>query len=185
MWLQIKLFIVMLQRFLLLLLLVSSLTIHAQSTVSTWNLETCINYALQHNIQVQQANIGVESSRIDLLTAKAARMPSLNGAVSQTFSNSKVPTLDNQYVNQSQLSGRYSLSAGLVLFDGNQISKNIQQQRLQVSSDELTVQQTKKFNCCCHYASLSSNFIRQRVGKNGSTDTKRFGSTTETIETTV
>jgi outer membrane protein len=119
------------------------LTIHAQSTVSTWNLETCINYALQHNIQVQQANIGVESSKIDLLTAKAARMPSLNVEVSQTFSNSKVPTLDNQYVNQSQLSGRYSLSAGLVLFDGNQISKNIQQQRLQVSSNELTVQQTK------------------------------------------
>ncbi len=140
---QIKLFIAMQQRFLLFLLLVSSLTIHAQSTVSTWNLETCINYALQHNIQVQQANIGVESSRIDLLAAKAARMPSLNGAVSQTFSNSKVPTLDNHYVNQSQLSGRYSLSAGLVLFDGNQISKNIQQQRLQVSSNELTVQQTK------------------------------------------
>lgn len=131
------------QRLLLLFLLVSTLTIHAQSTVSTWNLETCINYALQHNIQVQQANISVESANIDLLSAKAARLPSLNGEVSQTFSNSKIATLANQYINQSQLSGRYSLSAGIVLFNGNQTSKNVQQQSLQVASDKLTVQQTK------------------------------------------
>jgi outer membrane protein len=135
-------------RFLFSILLVLPLTMHAQSTVSAWDLKTCIDYALQHNIQVQQANIGVESSKIDLLTAKAARLPSLSGNISQTFANSKVATVNNQYVSegyadQSQINGNYSLNAGLTLFNGNQTAQNIQQQKLQVASEVWTVAQTK------------------------------------------
>lgn len=131
-------------RILIFLILTAPLTIHAQTADSTWTLNRCIDYALAHNIQVKQADIGVKSSRIDLLTAKAAFLPSLSGSLSQTFSNGKVASLvNNQYVNESEIGGRYSLNANMTLFNGNQTEKNVQIQRLQVSSNELTVEQTK------------------------------------------
>lgn len=131
-------------RILIFLILTAPLTIHAQTADSTWTLNRCIDYALVHNIQVKQADIGVKSSRIDLLTAKAAFLPSLSGSLSQTFSNGKVASLvNNQYVNESEIGGRYSLNANMTLFNGNQTEKNVQIQRLQVSSNELTVEQTK------------------------------------------
>ncbi|MBB3187875.1 TolC family protein [Microbacter margulisiae] len=131
-------------RILIFFILTAPLTIHAQTADSTWTLNKCIDYALAHNIQVKQADIGVKSSKIDLLTAKAAFLPSLSGSLSQTFSNGKVASLvNNQYVNESDIGGRYSLNANMTLFNGNQTEKNVQIQRLQVSSNELTVEQTK------------------------------------------
>ena len=63
--------------------------VNAQTTVSTdsttqtpadtlparWDLQTCINYALNHNITIQRNRISVESSEEDLKTSKSALFP--------------------------------------------------------------------------------------------------------------
>jgi len=122
---------------------ISCLSAFAQQKPTQWDLKSCIEYAHKNNIQVQKSRIGVSSAKVDLLTAKAARLPSLDGSVSQSFSNTKVQDLNGGYRNYSALSGRYSLSSGVTLWNGGRITNNILQQGLLVQSEELTVSQTE------------------------------------------
>lgn len=110
----------------------------AQQIPSQWSLKSCIDYALKNNIQVQKSKISVSEAKTDLLTAKAARLPSLNGEVSQTFTNSRIAGTNGTYSNSSILAGRYSVGASMTLWNGGQISQNIQQQNLNVKLQELT-----------------------------------------------
>ena len=54
---------------------------------SQWNLQTCIDYALQHNITLKRNRISAESAEVDVKTAKAAFFPSLSASVSQRIVN--------------------------------------------------------------------------------------------------
>ena len=45
---------------------------------SQWDLQTCIDYALQHNITLKRNRISAESAEVDVKTAKAALFPSLS-----------------------------------------------------------------------------------------------------------
>ena len=42
---------------------------------SQWDLQTCIDYALQHNITLKRNRISAESAEVDVKTAKAALFP--------------------------------------------------------------------------------------------------------------
>ena len=52
-----------------------------------WNLQTCIDYALQHNITIRRNRISAQSTQEDVKTAKADLFPSLNASVSQRVVN--------------------------------------------------------------------------------------------------
>ena len=54
-----------------------------------WTLQACIDYANQHNIQLNSLRLTQQSSEQDLLQSKASRLPNLSGAVSQYVSGSK------------------------------------------------------------------------------------------------
>jgi outer membrane protein len=115
----------------------------AQQQPAQWNLKSCIEYAHANNIQVQKTKIGIAEAKVDLLTAKAALLPSLDGAVSQNFYNSKVPNLAGSYNAYGYFDGRYSLSSSMTLWNGGKNTKYIQQQGLQVQSEELTSASTE------------------------------------------
>ncbi|MBP1639290.1 MAG: TolC family protein [Bacteroidetes bacterium] len=120
-----------------------TLQLFAQQKPAQWDLKNSIEYALKNNIQVQKSKIGVSEAKVDLLTAKAARLPSLDGSVSQTFSNSRVAGLSGSYHNSSSVSGRYSVSSSMTLWNGGKIAKNIEQQGLQVQLQELSSSSTE------------------------------------------
>ena len=44
-----------------------------------WDLQTCIDYALEHNITIQRNRISAESTEEDVKTAKAEWLPGLSG----------------------------------------------------------------------------------------------------------
>ena len=49
--------------------------------------EQCVEYALSHNIELQQSVLARRSSQFDLEQAKAQWLPTLNFATSQTYAN--------------------------------------------------------------------------------------------------
>ena len=59
----------------------------ADTLPARWDLQTCIDYALAHNITVQKSRISAESSEEDLKTSKSALFPSLNASMSQRIVN--------------------------------------------------------------------------------------------------
>lgn len=105
---------------------VSGSPLYAQSQV--WSVDDCINYALQKNIQVQQANVSSEIDQIDLLYAKAAWLPSLSGSARESFS------WGNQFnstTGSSTFTGtngtNFSLSSGMTLYNAGRIRNGVRQ----------------------------------------------------------
>ena len=52
-----------------------------------WDLQSCIDYALEQNITIRKNRVTAESTQIDVKTAKAALFPSLSFSTSQQVVN--------------------------------------------------------------------------------------------------
>ena len=61
-------------------------------------LRQCIDYAIEHNIDIRQTANEAEQNKISVNTAKWARLPNLNGGVSQGWSWGRTASpKDNSY----------------------------------------------------------------------------------------
>ena len=118
---------------------------------SQWDLQTCIDYALQHNITLKRNRISAESAEVDVKTAKAALFPSLSASVSQRIvnrPNSESGTIisgDNITSSTSKTSynGSYGIDANWTLYNGNKRLNTIKQQTLNNRIAELTVAESE------------------------------------------
>ncbi len=126
-----------------LLLSVSSFTtVQAQG----WSLNDCITYALENNIQVQQAQNSVESAEADVKSSRAALFPSLSFSSSQSLGFQKIEsqsysTFDAMQKNPTY-NGSYNLSANMTLFDGGANWRSLKQSKINKQASELEAQQT-------------------------------------------
>ena len=111
----------------LLLLLAAAAGAPAQER---WSLKQCIDHAIANNITIRQTANQAEQSRVDVNTAKWARLPSLNGSAGQSWSwgRSQTAVADEEtgeyntvYVNTKNNNTSFSLSTGIPLFTGLQL----------------------------------------------------------------
>jgi len=109
-----------------------------QALPAQWNLQTCIDYALQQNITIRKNRLNAESAEVDVKTAKAALFPSLTASVSQRIvnrPNSQTNTIidgDNITSSQSKTSynGSYDIDANWTLYNGSKRLNTLKQQRM-------------------------------------------------------
>ncbi len=111
----------------------------AQEQPTRWTLRACLDYALEHNIQVKKSKVSHLSGIEDTKQAKAQLFPSLSASVTQGFVNypSSDAATNNSY------SGNYALNAKWTLFDGGQRVQAIKQQEIQNTVDELGIEQNE------------------------------------------
>ena len=109
-----------------------------QALPAQWNLQTCIDYALQQNITIRKNRLNAESAEVDVKTARAALFPSLTASVSQRIvnrPNSQTNTIidgDNITSSQSKTSynGSYGIDANWTLYNGSKRLNTLKQQRM-------------------------------------------------------
>lgn len=102
-----------------------------------WDLNACINYALQNNIRIQQSKISLEQNAISTKQAKAQLFPNLSASINQSFTNSP-------YVPSNIYNGSYGISSSMTLFDGGKTLKNIEQQKLAEKAAKYAVLESEK-----------------------------------------
>lgn len=117
----------------------SASCLDAQELPERWTLQTCLEYALENNIQVRQSRVGELSGLEDTELAKAQLFPSLSASVTQGFVNypSSDATENNSY------SGNYNLNANWALFDGGKRTKEIKKSKIQNEVDKLSTEETE------------------------------------------
>lgn len=120
-------------------LLIFSVGVRAQDEPVRWTLRACLDYALEHNIQVKKSKVSHLSGLEDTEQAKAQLFPSLSASVTQGFVN--YPSTD--VVSNNSYSGNYSVNANWTLFDGGKRIQAIKQQKIQNTVDELGVEQNE------------------------------------------
>lgn len=106
---------------------------------SLWTLRECIEYARENNIQVRSTRASSQSARIDWLTSKAQRFPSLTFNSDQGWNHQKSEQSDGSYKGEGAYSGNYSLSAGVTLYNGGRLTRTARQQELNTQAMEYQV----------------------------------------------
>ncbi|MBI1769873.1 MAG: TolC family protein, partial [Bacteroidetes bacterium] len=114
----------------------------AQEQAQPWNLQQCIEWALQHNIQVKQNILNEKSSEESLLQSRAQLLPSLNGNASNSYnSGKKIDPFTNQFTSSGfTLSQNFSLSTSMTLFSGFSNLNTIKQNQYTTLASQYDVQ---------------------------------------------
>ena len=93
-----------------------------------WTLTKCIDYALEHNIQVKQTTLRAESGKANLQQSKAAIYPNLNASASDAFQFGRsVDPYTNIFTNDNVQSFSTSVNSSVTLFNGLQQRNTIHQ----------------------------------------------------------
>jgi len=109
---------------LVILSLVLSLFVPVCSQQS-WTLQDCINYAIEHNLEIRKKEITQKQQELELNTAQFTRLPGLSGNVSQSFNFGRGLNETNAYVNRNTQNSSFDVSTDIPLFTGFQIPNTI------------------------------------------------------------
>ncbi|MDM1552972.1 TolC family protein [Chryseobacterium indologenes] len=130
------------RKFFFLIFSLITLGIFAQTLTypTQWTLDNCIEYAKENNISINSLRLSKNSAQQDLLQAKEARYPTLNGTVSQGLfalnGNNGLHTTGAQ----SQSIGANS---SMTLYHANYINNNEASKNILVQMADLSVQESE------------------------------------------
>lgn len=100
----------------LFLLLSCSLTGISQSS---WDLQQCITYALNHNIALKQSALNNEINKNNTNQSKAAVLPNLNAGASHVYNfGQTIDRFTNTFASTQVLSQNFYISSNVVLWSG-------------------------------------------------------------------
>ena len=104
-----------------------------------WTLKQCVEYAIEHNIDVRQRILEKMNQELNLNTSQYSRLPNLNANGSQNFYFGRGPGRDGTYQDQSQASSSLNVSANVPVFSGFRIHNDVKAKKmsLQAAVEEL------------------------------------------------
>lgn len=101
-----------------------------------WTLKQCIEYAQQNNLEVKANKFQDTIAADNILTAKAAWLPSLSFSSGQNYSYTN-------HTNDGIYNASYGLNANMSLYDGGKIQNNIKEKNLQKEITAVGVTQSE------------------------------------------
>ena len=106
----------------------------ARAQQAPWSLSDCINYALEHNLTVQQSALTVEQREVELNTAQSRRLPAFSASASESLSFGRGLTADNTYSNSNTTSTSFNLGGDVPIFQGFDITNGIKLSKLNLAA---------------------------------------------------
>lgn len=120
---------------------VFSLIIHAQEK---WSLEECIQYAIDHNIQIKQQSLSSDIQRNQLKANQLSVLPSVNGSAYESLRFGRtVDPYTNNFTEDNTSSFNMDLSAQMDLFRGGQQFHEIQKSKLNLEASLKDLEKAK------------------------------------------
>jgi outer membrane protein len=131
--------------YLLFILVYVSLASFAQTEHNgPWSLADCTNYALEHNITLQQSGLSVQQREVQLSGAKARRLPGVTASAGESFSFGRGLTSNNTYADNSNTTmTSFSVGASVPIFEGFTITNNIALNRLNLEAATVDLEKAR------------------------------------------
>ena len=92
-------------------------------THGAWSLDSCINYALIHNLTVKERELSKTSGELDITEAKNAFLPSVSGSASESVNFGRGLTAENTYANRNTTNFSLGLNAQMPVFQMRSIKQ--------------------------------------------------------------
>ncbi len=109
-------------------------TIQAQEAAEPWSLETCIRYAVEHNIALKQRKLEQQNREVALNTSRFSWLPDLNASVGQNFDFGRSPSKTGVIVDRNSANTSGSISLSMPVFDGFRIPNDIAARKLDLKA---------------------------------------------------
>ena len=123
--------------------------VSGQNTADVWTLQQCIDYALEHNIQIKRANFNVVSNETSLNMARSDWLPNINASLGDGFEKD---------ISNSANAG---VELNMLLFDGLRTVSNTKAKRSNVMASFEDLQKIKN-DVTLNVVSLYLNVLIQK-----------------------
>ncbi|WP_068941587.1 TolC family protein [Chryseobacterium timonianum] len=130
------------RKFFFLIFSLITLEIFAQTPnyPTRWTLDNCIEYAKENNISINSLRLSKNSAQQDLLQAKEAKYPNLNGTISQGLFS--LNGNDGLHLTGAQTQSM-GANSSMTLYHANYIKNNESSKNLLVQMADLSVQESE------------------------------------------
>ncbi len=109
-----------------------------------WDLQKCIDYAIENNIQIKQQELGARYGENQVQQAKSDKLPNLNANIGNNYSfgrNLVYP--ENTYESTSSVALSGSLSTNMTIYNGSILNNMLRQRELDLKATIFDLQKAK------------------------------------------
>lgn len=111
---------------------------------NVWDLRRCVEYAMEHNIAVRQADIQARATELVLRQSKYARYPSLNYSLNHGFSFGRSLNRNtNVFQDANIMFQNQSLQTGVTIFNWNSQQRTVKANQYALEADKAAVDKAK------------------------------------------
>ena len=106
----------------LLILLIMAGMLNVSQAQETWSLQKCVDYALENNIQIKQAELDNKTAEVNLFGSRMSSLPNLNANLGYNYSVGRsIDPFTNTIIDQDVTSQNGGINASVPIFNGFQI----------------------------------------------------------------
>ncbi len=105
-------------------LLSAVMAIHTHAEV--WTLDSCLNYATEHNLRVRVSQASILQGEMSVDQAKSGYLPNVSASAGQSWSLGRGLTSENTYANRNTSNFNWGVSLSLPIFDGLRTPRQVE-----------------------------------------------------------
>ena len=151
-------------------ILILGIGIHLQAqNGAPWDLKTCVEYAIQHNISIQQADVQARLAKLQAQFASSNRLPTINGSTGAglRLGRSIDPTT-NGFSNTQFLFNNFGLNGGVQIFNAGKLRNNAEASNfswLASETDKQTISNDISMSVATFYLQVLSAIEQSEITK--------------------
>ncbi len=139
----------------------------ATNSQEPWSLQECIDYALEHNINIKQQKVEADKATNNHRQAKNNLLPSASANLSHSYNFGKTLNLDNyEYVNREFQRGNVDASTQITLFNGRENINAIAQSKFEMLAQLERIKQARydvTMNIVTYYLTVLSAMEQKQI----------------------
>lgn len=105
----------------------------ASASAAEWSLDSCINYALQHNLDIRASELELLQGENYITEAKDGFLPSVSAGASQSWDFGRGLTAQNTYANRNTSMFSWNAQMSLPVFQGLRAIRQLRYSRSNVA----------------------------------------------------
>ena len=123
------------KRTILMTLFVAS--VFAVQAQKVWTLDECINYALEHNLDIRKSQLARQRAEYQWKTSQNAWLPTLNANAGEYLGFGQSPSYTGVYVSDNSSSASFGANLSLPLFQGLNLYNTAKADALNLQASEM------------------------------------------------
>lgn len=113
------------------------------STSGSWSIQKCIDYAVEHNIDIKQSSLTIKTNEYNVQQSKASRYPTVNAYATQGFNFGRsINPVTNQFTDISTRTNTLGLDASITLFNGGKLQNTVKRDLKTIEISKLDLKAT-------------------------------------------